>query len=72
MFHTFFDLSKRDNTSCDAILDSIRKSFNHYSFRQTKNRVQVLTGQEEALFGWTTANILNGALNGSKVDLILS
>lgn len=59
-------LCKRDNTSCDAILDSIRHALNRFTFRQTKNRVQVLTGKEEATFGWITANIMRGALNESK------
>lgn len=56
-------LCERNNNSCDAILDSVRHSFNKFTFRQVPNRVKVLTGKEEATFGWITANLLNGALN---------
>jgi len=55
-------LCARNNATCDKILDSIRQAFKKFTFRQTQDRVQVLTGQEEASFGWVSANLMNGAL----------
>lgn len=54
-------LCVRDNSTCSDILNSIRQTFNQFTFRQTPDRVQVLTGKEEAAFGWVTANLMNGA-----------
>ena len=65
----WFCFSKRNRKMCDAIEESIRRVLNGYKFRQTnKNRVRVLTGNEEGTFGWITANLLNGGLNNRVVS----
>lgn len=65
--NSFYIFSERNESTSRAILSSIRGALNNYNFRQTNERVKILTGKEEALLGWITANILNGPLNGSNV-----
>ncbi|XP_065649620.1 ectonucleoside triphosphate diphosphohydrolase 8 [Hydra vulgaris] len=55
-------LCERDQEACYLIEESIRRNLNKYKFRETKNRVKILTGNEESAFGWISANIVNGAL----------
>lgn len=50
-------------------MESIRHALNSFKFRQTKNRVRVLDGKEEASFGWITANLLNSSLSNKVVSL---
>ncbi|XP_057306310.1 ectonucleoside triphosphate diphosphohydrolase 8-like [Hydractinia symbiolongicarpus] len=56
-------LCERSRSTCDKIMESIRHALNSFKFRQTKNRVRVLDGKEEASFGWITANLLNSSLS---------
>ena len=60
--------SKRDNSTCNSILDSVSQAFKKFTFRQNQDRVQVLPGKEEASFGWVSANMMNGAFKDSLVS----
>lgn len=56
-------LCERNKKACTKILDSVRTTFNSFKFRQTQNRVSVLTGKEEGTFGFVSANLLREALS---------
>ena len=59
----------RNRTASDAILTTVRATLKNSSYQYENARI--ISGEEEAIGGWTTANYLDKNLNPPKEVSIL-
>ena len=53
--------SATDKTASDNIMNEVRKALkrSHYNFTHEMQSARIITGEEEAIGGWNTANYLS-------------
>eukprot|EP00494_Astrolonche_serrata_P033777 UN34046 len=52
-----------------AIMKTVRDVFEESEFQFQRDWATIITGTQEGLYGWVTANYLNGFLKGHEIDV---
>ena len=61
--------SMTNKDASEEIMRAIRRSLRKSNYNFTDNNVRIISGEEEAIGGWTTANYLEGQLNPPTVSV---
>ena len=68
-FHiVVFSLSMTDESISNAIFKAVHKTLRNSSYQFKNADARIITGEEEAIGGWTTTNYLDKNLNPPKVS----
>ena len=67
--HTIISFSMTNKDGTEEILRAVRRSLRKSNYSFTDSNAVIISGEQEAIGGWTTANYLEGQLNPPGVSV---